>query len=225
MAIDQFHCGPIVRDAHDAEHRTEDFLAVDAHLGAYRVEQRRPEEEAAGQRCGAVSASIQYQARALAHPELDVVAYSGQVRRCDQRAHFHTGSVGSPDIQVRQPLGEFFDQGIGEPIAHGDRDRDRHAALTGRTIGGSYQCLGGSVEVCIRHHHHVILGAAQRLHALVIGNAARLDVARDRGRSHETQRRNLRMIQQRVHRFPVTLDDVEHPVRQAGLRQQCGQQQ
>ena len=67
--------------------------------------------------------------------------------------------------------------------------------------------------------------AAQSLHPLAVGDATGLHVARYRGRSDETQRRDQRMIQQRIHRLLVTVNDIHHAVGQPGLRQQLGQQQ
>ena len=49
-----------------------------------------------------------------------------------------------------------------------DRDdgRDRHAPLARRTEAGVDRGVGREVEVGVGEHDHVVLGAAERLHAL-----------------------------------------------------------
>ena len=102
-------------------------------------------------------------------------------------------------------------------------DRDRHAALAGRAVGGADQRVDGLVEVGVGHHHHVVLGAAQRLHALAV--AAR----RSRRCSCAIGVEPTKLtaftsgcVEQRVDRVLVALHDVEHAVGQAGFLQQLG---
>ena len=71
----------------------------------------------------------------------------------------------------------------------------------------------------------VVLGAAEGLHPLAVGGAALVDVAGDRGGADEADRGHVRVVQQRVDRLLVAVHHVEHPVGQAGLGPQLGDQQ
>ena len=66
----------------------------------------------------------------------------------------------------------------------------------------------------------MVLRTAERLHALPVGRAVRVDVARDRGRADEAHRADVRVLEDRVDRHLVALDDVEHAVGQAGVGEQ-----
>ena len=66
----------------------------------------------------------------------------------------------------------------------------------------------------------MVLRAAERLHALPVRRAVRVDVARDRGRTHEAHRPDVGVLEDPVHRDLVALDDVEHAVGQPGVREQ-----
>jgi hypothetical protein len=68
----------------------------------------------------------------------------------------------------------------------------------------------------------VVLGAAERLHALVVRRAARIDVLRDVGRSDEADRLDVRMVEDRVDHLLVAVDDVEDAVGQARFLHQFG---
>jgi hypothetical protein len=46
--------------------------------------------------------------------------------------------------------------------------RDGHAALAGRAVAGADRGVGGQLHVGVGQHDHVVLGAAQRLHALAV---------------------------------------------------------
>ena len=66
----------------------------------------------------------------------------------------------------------------------------------------------------------MVLGAAERLHALSCGGAVVVDVAGDRRRADERHRIDVGMREERVDRFLVAVNDVEHAVRQSGLFEQ-----
>ena len=53
-------------------------------------------------------------------------------------------------------------------IADGDDLRDRHAALAGGAVGGADGRVGGHVDVGVGQDDHVVLRAAERLHALAV---------------------------------------------------------
>jgi len=75
------------------------------------------------------------------------------------------------------------------------------------------------LEISVRHHHHVILGTTQRLHALAVPRALAMNVFGDRRRTDETQRRDIGMRKQSIDRDLVALEDVEHAIGQARLLQ------
>ena len=83
----------------------------------------------------------------------------------DERAHLRLGVGAGADLQRAHPRHQLVHQPVADP-ADRDRDRDRHAALAGRAIGRAHQRVGRLVEIGVGHHHHVVLGAAQRLHPL-----------------------------------------------------------
>ena len=142
-----------------------------------------------------------------------------------QRAHVRVAVVPRADAQVLHHRLEFRDQGIRGRIAHAHGHRNRHAALARGPVAGAQQSVRGLVQVRIGHHHHVVLGAAQRLHALAIGRSTRVDVLSNRRGAHEADRLHARVIQQRVHRFLVAIHDVQHAIGQARLLQQPRQHQ
>ena len=73
-------------------------------------------------------------------------------------------------------LGEQRHDPVGD-VAHQHRHRDRHAALAGRAVGRADQRVDRLLEVGVGHHDHVVLGAAERLHALAVARAGLVDVA------------------------------------------------
>ena len=141
--------------------------------------------------------------------------------RGDQRPHLGLGVGAGADLQRAHPRHQLVHQRVAD-VADRDRDRDRHAALAGRAVGRAHQRVGRLVEIGVGHHHHVVLGAAQRLHALAVLRGGRVDVLGDRGRADEADRGDVGMLQQRVDRLLVAVDDVEHARRQPGLGQQLG---
>ena len=117
---------------------------------------------------------------------------------------------------------ELLDQNVGGLLADRDRDRHRHAALAGRAVAGADQRIDRLIHVGVRHHDHVVLGAAETLHAFAVGAAGGIDVFGDGGRADEADRLDARIGEQRIDRFLVAVDDVEHAGRQAGFDQQLG---
>ena len=110
-------------------------------------------------------------------------------------------------------------------IAHQHGDRNRHAALAGRAIGRADQTVHGLVQVGVGHHHHVVLGAAQGLHAFAMMCTGLVDVVGDRCGADETHRLHIGVHQQRVHRLLVALHHIEHAVGQPRLFEQVSHEQ
>jgi hypothetical protein len=79
------------------------------------------------------------------------------------------------------------------------------------------------VHVGVRHHHHVILGAAEALHAFSVRAAGGVDIFRDRGRADEADGAHARIGEQRVDRLLVAVDHIEHARREPRFDQQLGE--
>ena len=79
---------------------------------------------------------------------------------------------GEPDLQRFDARYQLLDQRVGGCFAHRHRDRDGHAALAGRAVARTDQRIDGAVHVGIRHDDHVVLGAAEALHALSVRGSA-----------------------------------------------------
>jgi hypothetical protein len=99
----------------------------------------------------------------------------------------------------------------------------RHAALAGRAEGGAGEVVDHLVEVGVGHDDAVVLGAAERLHALPVRGAAAVDVLRDVGRADEADRLDVGIVEDRVDHLLVAVDDVEDAVGQARFLHQLGE--
>ena len=222
MGIDQRDGVFEARYPHHAEHRAKDLVAVDAHLRRYPVEQAGTQEIAWRGCHQRMLAAIHQQFGARRYALLEIAGDLVAVAGVDQRAHVQAMLGARADSQLASLAGELLDQRIGGGIAHAHRHRDRHAALTGTAEGGADQGIGGVVEVGVGQHHGVVLGTAQRLDALALLGATAIDGPGHRGGADERQRAHLGGIDQGLYCFPITVDDVEDPRRQAGLLEQLG---
>ncbi len=145
----------------------------------------------------------------------------------DERPHFVLRALAQPRaypqfFHQRRQLGH---QRIGGLVPHHHGHRDRHAALTRSPISSPHQGGDRLIEVRIRHHHHVVLGAAQRLHPFAVGRGGGIDVLGDGGGADKRHSTHSRVGQQHIHHLLVTVHHVEHAVRQTGLLEQLGHPQ
>ncbi len=118
-----------------------------------------------------------------------------------------------PDLELLDARNQLLDEAVRRLVSHRHRDGHRHAALARRAIAGAHQRVGRLVHVGVRHDDHVILGTAEALHPLSGRTSARVDVLGDGGRADETDRLDQRVVEDRVHRLLVAIDDLEDPVR------------
>ena len=160
--------------------------------------------------------------RALVDRHLDVVLDPLLVRGVDDRAVVRLRIGRDADAQLGDRRDQLFAQRIGGLLADRDDDRKRHAALARRAEGRAGEVVDDLVEVRVGHDDAVVLGAAERLHALAVRGAARVDVLRDVGRSDEADRLDVRMVEDRVDHLLVAVDDVEDAVGQARFLHQLG---
>ncbi len=198
----------VVRRTHDRQHRAEDLLLIDRHVGGDVVEQRAAQEVAVLVALHLEAASVDHELGALALALVDVAAHLGEVLRRDQRTHLRFGIGAGTDLQAADLRLQLLDQGVGGLLSHRHRDRDRHAALAGGAVGGAHQRIHRLIHVGVGHDDHVVLGAAQRLAALAVEGGGLIDVAGDRGRADEADGRDVGVAQDRVHRRLVAVDDA-----------------
>ena len=135
----------------------------------------------------------------------------------DERAHLGVRVGGRADLQRPHLRRQRLDQRFGRLLADRDGDRDRHAALAGRAVARAHQRVGRLVHVGVGHDDHVVLGAAERLHALTRRRAARVDVVGDRRGADEAHRLDVGMVEDGVDRLLVAVHDVQHAVGEARL--------
>ena len=150
------------------------------------VEQAGADEEAAfeavvaeGQFVAALVAAVDDEIGSRRDAGVDVAADPVQGGLVDQRPVVGLGVQAVADPQMLDAFGEPGAQPVGDLIAHGDRDADGHAALSGATVTGPDQGVDGLVEVGVGHDDHVVLGTAEALRALAVGRRVGVDVLRD----------------------------------------------
>ena len=69
--------------------------------------------------------------------------------------------------------------------------------------------VDGGVELGVGHDDDVVLGAAERLHALPVLGGRLVDVVRDRRGADERDAVDPRMLEDRVHRRLAAVDEVD----------------
>mmetsp|Transcript_15608 Transcript_15608/g.42587 ORF Transcript_15608/g.42587 Transcript_15608/m.42587 type:complete len:321 (-) Transcript_15608:482-1444(-) len=216
--VDQFDGSREVGHSHDAQHWSEDLLAVDLHLGPHVVEQRAAKEKAFLAASNLALASVHHQRGARCHAVFDIANHFSTMLRGDQGSHLGFLGHAVHYLQRLDLRNQPIDQRIG--VAHHHGHRDRHAAFASRAIRRTHQCAGHLGQIGVRHHHHVVLGASQRLCTLAACRTLRVDVLRDRRRPDERQGLHVGMLDQGIDGFLVAVDNVEHAIGQAGLLQQ-----
>jgi hypothetical protein len=133
-------------------------------------------------------------------------------------------SVPASDSQGARAVGEARHDPVGH-VAHEHGDGDGHASLAGRAVRGTDERIDGLVEVRVRHHDHVVLGAAESLHAFAAPGAFFVHVLCHRGGADEAHGADVRMRQDRAHERRVAVDHVEKAVRQARALEQLRHQE
>lgn len=96
--------------------------------------------------------------------------------------------------------------------------RNRHAALTARTVSGAHQRADRVIQIRIRHQYRMVLRPAQRLDAFAALGAFGVDVFGNRRRTDEAQRFDFRRFNQCVHCGLVAMHHTQHAFRQAGFQ-------
>ena len=208
---------------HHREDRAEDLLAIDAHLGAHMVEQAAAHVEAVLIALHDEVAPVHLELGALVDADGHIVAHPLQRLAGDQWPEIGIRIGGRADLETLDARHQTLHQRLRRHLAHGHGDRDRHAALAGRTVSRPDERIGGPIHVRVRHDDHVVLGAAEALHPLAIGRAASVDVGRDGGGADKTDGGDVRIVEQRVHGHLVADHHVENARRQARLDHELGE--
>ena len=219
MLVDELQCRGHVGHAHTGQHRAEDLVAVQAHGRRDMVEQGAACEEALLEARHLVAAAVHHQPGTFfnAHSDGLLDAVAGLAR--DDGAHLGIQLHAIFDSERFRACGQQWHDPVGH-VSHQHRHADGHAAFAGRAIGAADEGIHRLADVGVGHHHHVVLGTAQGLHAFAVVGADLVDVPGDGCGANEAQRLDVGMRQQRVHRHLVALHDAEHPVGQACLLQQ-----
>ena len=136
----------------------------------------------------------------------------------DDRAHV-AALRAVAGLERSHPLGDLGDELVGDGVDGNERG-DGHAPLARRAEARVDRGVGSKVKVGVGQHEHVVLGATKGLDTLARLRAALVDVLRDRGRADEGDRGDPRVVEDRVDRFLVTVDDVHDAVGQARLAPQ-----
>ena len=169
-------------------------------------------------------AAIDNQRRALADAAIDESGDPVTRSAGDDGSHLDAGGVAGSGRHASRARRKTLHQRVGD-VAHRNDGRDGHAALAGRAVTGADDRFRREVEIGIGHDDRMVLGAAQRLHALAVARARLVDVFRDRRRADERYGAYLRMREQRVDGFLVAVNDVEHAIRKARLLQKLAEAQ
>ena len=153
----------------------------------------------------------------------DVGRHPVAVLAGDERPHLRRRVGAGADDELVEAQPHRVDERIAD-VADGDDHADRHAPLARRAVGGAHRGVGRQVEVGVGQDDHVVLGAAERLHALAVRGAGLVHVASDRRGAHEADRADVGVLEDAVHRDLVAVHDVEHAVGEPGLVEDLGDQ-
>ena len=159
------------------------------------------------------AAAIHQKCGAFGFTGIDVAFDLVAVLTGHQGAHVLIIGIARTDTQCFDHRLEFGYQLLSGGIADADCDRNGHAALPGRAVAGTQQCIGGLVHVGIRHDHHMVLATAESLHTLACSASTGIDVFSNRCGADETDGVHTRVIEQDIHGFLVAMYDIQYAVR------------
>lgn len=122
----------------------------------------------------------------------------------DQRAHLAVGVGAGADTEPAHACADGLYQRVGD-VTHRDDDGDCHAAFAGGAVAGGDGGVRGEVHVGVRQDEHVVLCAAQRLHAFPGGGAALVDGAGDGRRADEGDCADIGVVEETLDRDLVAV--------------------
>jgi hypothetical protein len=188
------------------------------------VDEAGPQEEAVALAVERMLATVDHDRGALGGGRLEVRRDLVAMLPRDQGTHLRRRIVAGSHGHPREPGTNRLDERV-RHVAHGDNGCDGHAALSGRAVTRRHRRVGGHLDVRVGQDEHVVLRAAEGLDALAVPCRGLVDVSGDRRAPDEADRRDVRVLQDPVHGHLVALDDREDAGRDAGLREQLGQEE
>ena len=225
VGVDQVHRLLQRLHAHHAEHGAENFFLVGHHAGLDVVKQAGAQKVAFFVAGNLDAAPVHHQRCAFAHALVDIAFDLLEMRLGHQRAHVHAGLRAGANFHFCDLGFEAGDHCICRRVAHRHHQRNCHAALATGTVGRAHQRVDRVGDISVRHDHSVVLGATQSLHPLAVRTAGGVDVFGNRRGAHEAHGFDARVGEQRVNRFFVTVDHVEHAGWQARFEREFGNAQ
>ena len=225
MGINQVHRLLQSFDTHHAQHGAKDLFLVNLHAGLDIVKQARTQEIASFVTWHNNASAINQQGRAFRHALAHIAPHLLEMLLGHQRAHVALGVSAGADFHLGDLDLQAGNHGVGRVVAHRHHQRNGHAALATRAKSRAHQGVDGVGHIGVGHHHGVVLGAAQGLHALAVRAAGGVDVFGNGGGAHKADGFDQRVRQQRVHGFFVAVDHVEHARWQTGFERQFGNAQ
>src|SRR5690606_4364280 len=223
VAVDELHRLFQGVDAHNAQHRTEDFFFVNAHVGFHVIENGWAHKVAAFITRHLHATPIQQEAGAFLHTGFNQGFHTLTSTWRNQWPQ--VGLTVCTDIDLHG--GRTLDQLI-DPLAaftHHHGHRDRHATLTGRAKGSTQQLVDRHVTIRIRHHDAVIFGTHHGLRALARFGGTAVNFGTNGCRTNKGHSLDLRVSHQRIGNIGTPMNHVQHAWRQTRFQSQLGQHQ
>ena len=201
---------------HQAEDRAKDFGAPNFALVRHQIENGREDKVAIFVATDFFVAPIDQHLGALALAQGNQLFDAGFALGGDHRPHLHALVQAVADGARGSGIGDALEEFVaGRP--NRDADAGGQTALA-RTTKRRIHCNPGSrLHISIRHDDDRVLRAALGLHALAIGGATAIDIARDRGAADKTHPTDAGVIEDGIdHRF-VAVNDLNDTLWEAGL--------
>ena len=181
----------------DAEHRSEDLVDSDPHLGRHVVEDRRAHEVAALVARHDCAAAVEDQLRLLLDARFDPAVDPLAVLGGDHRAELGVGQPGRAHLQILGQVDDGADQLIGDLLLDADGGK-RHAALAGAAEGRVDDALRSSFDGRVFQDQRVILGLGQSLDAFAFGRRGLVDVQADLLRAYQRHALDHGVLEERL---------------------------
>ncbi len=94
----------------------------------------------------------------------------------NKRPHFGFGIIARADFKRFDARYQLLQQAIRGILADRYHYGNRHAALSRRAVDRADNGIDRLLKIGIGHDHHMIFGAAKRLHAFAVGAAGFINV-------------------------------------------------
>src|SRR5580704_6938026 len=180
-----------------AEHRSKYFGISDLAGRRHIIKNRRVHEIARFVFWNFRVTSIEQNFGALLLTDADERLDTLLALRCNHGPHLNARFKAVTHAEFRGRFGNRVAKSLLR-FANRDRNRNSEAALPGAPEGAVADYLRRHRHVGVRKHDDMILRSALALAALSLLRRARIDITRDRSRSHETDGSHFRVVDQSV---------------------------